>query len=226
MIKWIRGLSRSKKLAIYGAAVLVILLVHWGMLGFPPLTKEMKFRRLMAERGFPGKSPELTLELEEGQFLGIRADDEYVYVADLRNRVEIFDDDQSGLFEYEESCGARAWCVPAVDGILYAPLEWQTRKWGNRWDENDTLRIEHYDYEYSSFYGVAVKAAGADASLTAICKSDDPNKPDQRYPLALQKVKNGWFVFSKVFDSTPDYLELITRDKAGNVLEQVSWKLP
>ena len=63
MIKWIRGLSRSKKLAIYGAAVLVILLVHWGMLGFPPLTKEMKFRRLMAERGFPGKSPELTLEL-------------------------------------------------------------------------------------------------------------------------------------------------------------------
>lgn len=214
MIKRIKGTPRGIRLAVYGIVILVLIPMIWAMLGFPPLTKGMKFRRLMAEYGYPDESPELIVEPQTGDYLGIRADDNYAYVADLGDRSQ-FDRSSYGYYA--------AWYVPAADGVLYVPLEWWTKREEIQGTGAEAWLIERKEYDW---YGYAVKAAGADASLTAICKSNNPDEPEQRYPLILQNVKNGWFVFSKVYNAVPDYLELVTRDKAGNVLEQVSWKLP
>lgn len=259
MIKGIKELPRSKKLAIYGIVILVLLPLIWIMLGFPPLAKGMEFRRIMAEHGFPGESPELVADIkyegansfycrdmsvlfyEDQRRVGFRADDDNVYVAKL------------GAGKEDES-NPTAWCVPAVDGVLYTPLDWWT------YECMCTLRRDlDYSMHWFSQYHIpafAVKAPGAGASLNLIledCHDQDGNPTaGGRFPLALDQAENGWFLFRwdtgdianrsgyyasliewlKSYDftglnsSATAYLELTTWDENGNLLDQLTWKLP
>ena len=291
MIKGIKELPRSKKLAIYGIVILVLLPLIWIMLGFPPLAKGMEFRRIMAEHGFPGESPELVADIkyegansfycrdmsvlfyEDQRRVGFRADDDNVYVAKL------------GAGKEDES-NPTAWCVPAVDGVLYTPLDWwvyDCMSSSLKWKPEDTSMEAFSRCHIPAF---AVKAPGAGASLTLIledCHDQDGNPTaGGRFPLALDQAENGWFLFrwdtgdiaiqSGCYDesryiegayyySSPDlgfeylhgqfsepyiglvewlknydftglnssataYLELTTWDENGNLLDQLTWKLP
>lgn len=290
MIKGIKGLPRGKKLAIYGIVILVLLPLIWMMLGFPPFTKGMEFRRIMAEHGFPGKSPELVADIkyegftisysglnlsfyEDQRRVGFRADDDNVYVAKLGDGKE-------------DESNSVAWCVSAVDGVLYTPLDWwvyDCMSSSLKWKPEDTSMEAFSRCHIPAF---AVKAPGAGASLTLIledCHDQDGNPTaGGRFPLALDQAENGWFLFrwdtrdiaiqsgcydesrvdgnyyylestemglgrlhgqfpepyaslvewlknydfTGVNSSATAYLELTTWDENGNLLDQLTWKLP
>lgn len=283
--KRIKEMSRGKRLALYAAAIALLTPLVWALLGFPPLTKGMEFRWIMAGHCFPSKSPELVVEIkyegrngykagsyEKQRSVGFQADSDYVYVAKLG-------------YGKEDGYHPVAWRVPAENGVLYTPLDWWVYDCMS-WLKGEPEDTSMYSFRCSHIPAFAVKAPGAGASLTLIledCHDQDGNPTaGGRFPLALDQAENGWFLFRwdtrdiaiqsgcydesryvegtyyyystdlgfgylhgqfsepyiglvewlKNYDftglnsSATAYLELTTRDEVGNVLNQVTWKLP
>lgn len=224
--------SRYWKLALNGAAILLLLFGIWIAADCPFLTAKAAFRGRMEERGWPKESAEVVLRFggdsSKNLVFGLRADGTNTYYADME-------------WDMGWRTGWYYATVPAVDGICYMPLIGLTRS----------------PYDNSAF---AVKESGTDASLTLILGESEYG-PGGRFPLVLREARDGWFVFDfdthfdnsfdtvycsssfsdaerrsikcwvethdvRIGHKVPASLKLTTRDADGTLLREITWKLP
>ncbi len=200
MKKLWKRIPRGWKAALDGAAVLILLLALWAILDYPMPTAKLAFRRAVSGAGFPTRDPELILKLEydeaeygrmktTGRTLGLLAEGNHVLRVSLNNE---------GL---AWMAGDPLW-VPTAEGVYYTPLP----GWGH--GPHGYATKEQFFAARRGFSGegpcdiripaFAVKAPGADASLTLVLgdyREDGETKPGGRFPLVLQEAAGGWFVF-------------------------------
>ena len=217
MIKLWKRIPRGWKIALDCIAVLILLVILWAVLDYPMPTANMAFRRTVSGAGFPARDPELILELEwdeveyerletTNRTLGLLADGDHVLRVDLSKELGW------GV--------SKLLCVPTAEGVYCTPLP----GWGDRYSVTDLDNAERFfqaakgsdgdgpcDLRIPAF---AVKAPGADASLTLILgdywEAEGTVKSGGRYPLLLKETKNGWFIFRW------DSLDIISHLSGGN----------
>lgn len=284
MIKLWKQIPRKWKITLDCAAVLLLVFMLWAAWDYPMPTANMAFRRTLSRAGLPARDPELILELKSDYISDyIISDRESVKTTDWTLGL-LAEGDRVLQVSLSKELGwdaSKPLQVFAAEGVYYTPLpcwgdKFEHSKFGNSRKFHDAARQKDsgvrspVDIRIPAF---AVKAPGADASLTLILRSDEEygstDWSEARFPLLLQEQEKGWFIFrwdsldiidhvyretvggttydrytEECYHILDDWLyeynismedscrfanarlELITRDEAGNVLEQVSWELP
>ncbi len=106
-MKLFKRIPKRWALLIYLLLLALLLASAWVLLDYPSLTAAAAFRRGLEDADLPV----LDLELREND-VGLAADEEKVYLVRLGSG--------AGWQYYD------AWTVPAAEGVLWAPLNWQT----------------------------------------------------------------------------------------------------
>lgn len=207
--RW-KQVPRKWKLVVDSALVLILLFILWAVwLDFALPTANLAFRRAMSGAGYPARDPELVLDLKVD---GISFDNDDITTKDCTLGLVTEGDHVLVTRLYKEKLGwnaSRLESWPAAEGVYYTPLQ---GCWSGLW--GDRLRVfsgmglhgdkDPHDRRIPAF---AVKASGANASLTLILEEhsdSEPARPVGRFPLLLQETKEGWFIFRW------DYLDIVS----------------
>ncbi len=194
-------------------------------LDFAQPTANMAFRRAVSEAGFPARDPELVLDLKVDGGISYKNDD--ITTKDCTLGLATEGDHVLVTRLYKEKLGwsaSRLDSWPAAEGVYYTPLQdcWDGR-WGGRLDIFRGMGLhgdkEPHDRRIPAF---AVKATGANASLTLILEKhgdSDPAGQVGRFPLLLQETKEGWFIFRW------DYLDIVSHGHMEEMNPSTHFKL-
>ena len=201
MERWKR-ISRGWKIALDCIVVLLLLFILWALEDYPMPTAGLAVRRAAAGVGYDGKDAELLIDLEYDKVASFRLNT-------TKRRFGLVTDGDSVLrVELYRELGWKSWdpvlAVPAADGVLYTPLPkgFNSTSYGVRACIDEASRgadgeAGPCDVRIPAF---AVKAAGADASLTLTledCENGNGKRADRAGPflLVLQEKRDGWFIF-------------------------------
>ena len=208
MIKLWKRIPRKWKIVLDGTVILVLLFALWAALDYPMPSARLAFRRAVAGVGYSAQDPDVILNLEYDRAESARLETTEWTVGLLAEKNGVV-----RVSLYQE-LGWQAWppeFVPSVtplsqsdEDVYYIPLPgWGDHLQGfaNKERFFDAARALNSgsgpsDVRVPAF---AVKAPGADASLTLIlgdCRGDDGTiKKGGRFPLIFQKAENGWLIF-------------------------------
>lgn len=208
--RW-KQVPRKWKLLVDSVLVLILLFILWAAwLDFALPTANMAFRRAMSGGGYPARDPELVLDLKVDG--GISFDNDDITTKDCTLGLATEGDHVLVTRLYKEKMGwnaSRLESWPAAEGVYYTPLQgcW-TGRWGDKLEIFRGMGLhgekEPHDRRIPAF---AVKASGANASLTLILEEHSDSEPARqvgRFPLLLQETKEGWFIFRW------DYLDIVS----------------
>lgn len=204
-MKLFKRIPKRWALLIYLLLLALLLASAWVLLDYPSLTAASAFRRGLEDADLPV----LDLELRAND-VGLAADEGKVYVVRLGSG--------AGWQYYD------AWTVPAAEGVLWAPLNWQTAGgFHYKWEEPVPAFAEDFAYEPQdpdaegfpntlpeTMPAFAVKTSQTVEGLTLVLEDSDVT-PQQRieerswtggsYPLVLLEEQNGWYVFGFDMDT-------------------------
>lgn len=198
-MKLFKRIPKRWALLIYLLLLALLLASAWVLLDYPSLTAAAAFRRGLEDADLPV----LDLELREND-VGLAADEEKVYLVRLGSG--------AGWQYYD------AWTVPAAEGVLWAPLNWQTAGGLQyNWEEPVPAFAEDFAYEPQdpdaegfpntlpeTLPAFAVKTSQTVEGLTLVLGDPDATPQQQfeeqalangSYPLVLLREQNGWYVF-------------------------------
>ncbi len=207
MIKLWKQIPRKWKITLDCAAVLLLVFMLWAAWDYPIPTANMAFRRTLSRAGLPARDPELILELKS-DYISI-SDGESVKTTDWTLGL-LAEGDRVLQVSLSKELGwdaSEPLQVFAAEGVYYTPLpcwgdKFESSKLGNPHKFHDAARQKDsgvrspVDIRIPAF---AVKAPGADASLTLILyykeEYDSTDWSEARFPLLLQEQEKGWFIF-------------------------------
>ena len=225
MRKLFKRIPKRVALALDAGLVLLLLLVLWVLLDYPSLTPGSAFRRGLHAAGLP----ELSMELHEND-VGLAADEQNTYLVRI--------DTERGGWRYYD-----AWTIPAAEGLLWAPLDWQVSG-ATRYAEDERRPDFAEDFKYgpadsaaeqgfpntvvSELPAFAVKTDAANASLCLVLELrpelDEVQLSEYwcggRWELTPLREKNGWQVFGF------DMADLTQKRHGGEFDEEVYFTEP
>lgn len=229
MIKLWKQIPRKWKITLDCAAVLLLVFMLWAAWDYPMPTANMAFRRTLLRAGLPARDPELILELKsdymESGYIS-RSEEKSVKTTDWTLGL-LAEGDRVLQVSLSKELGwdaSKPLQVFAAEGVYYTPLPcwgatFERSKFGNSRKFHDAARQKDsgvrspVDIRIPAF---AVKAPGADASLTLILRSDEKygstDWSEARFPLLLQEQEKGWFIFR--WDSL-DIIDHVYKETVG-----------
>lgn len=177
-------LPRGLRLALDLAAILILLVCVWAMLGYPALFPGWAYRWGMEDAGLPALEPSLLVDTEKGQ-LALYEDGETAYLEELQKE------------RFGWTASLRRSC-PAVDGVLYMPLIWdfeypyEGKTDLYRYDEEREVYVERM---IPCFAVRAGQASEATLTLVVARDRDRSHTVGGSFRLPLLEKKNDWFLF-------------------------------